>query len=385
MLTGGGSGGHITPILAIATELKKIRPDVHVVYVGQKGDSLADVPAAHSAIDAVYAVRAGKFRRYHGEGWRQIFDLKTQCQNARDALWVLAGIWQSFWLMRKLRPQLIFTRGGFVSVPVALGGKLHGIPYITHDSDSTPSLANRVIARWASLHVVALPADLYPYPSAKTVVIGVPVKKEYEFVTQRLQHTYRQELGLGAYKQVLLITGGGNGAAQLNHVVAQNARELLRRYPALAIMHIAGRALEAATSKLYDDSLSTEERSRVFVKGLVNDLYRYSGAADIIIARGGATGLAEFAMQHKACIIVPAKQLVWQTHHAKVLHKKQAIRYISEDDSLQVGALSGAVDELLQDDDKRHELEAALGRFAHPDAAQELAMLLLKQADTRTA
>src|SRR5215471_5576967 len=108
VLSGGGSGGHITPILAVASELKKLRSGLHLVYVGQKGDTLADIPAAHPAIDEVFMVRAGKFRRYSGEGWRQLFDVATQAKNIRDAFRVLVGIWQSYRLMRKLRPAIIF-------------------------------------------------------------------------------------------------------------------------------------------------------------------------------------------------------------------------------------------------------------------------------------
>ena len=157
IVTGGGSGGHITPILAVAAELKRRDPKTRLIYVGQKGDGLADIPAADPNIDAVYAVQAGKFRRYHGEGWRQLLDLKMWFLNIRDAFYVLIGIWQSWRLMKRLRPDVIFSRGGFVSVPVALGGKFNGVPYITHDSDSIPSLANRLIARWAAVHAVALP------------------------------------------------------------------------------------------------------------------------------------------------------------------------------------------------------------------------------------
>lgn len=382
-MTAGGSGGHITPLLAVATELKKLRPDIQTVYIGQKGDKLGDVPAAHSAIDEVYTVRAGKFRRYHGEGWRQLLDLETQTKNIRDAIWVLVGIWQSYWLMRRLKPQVIFTRGGFVSVPVALAGKLNGVPYITHDSDSTPSLANRIIARWATLHAVSLPVDLYPYPRDKTVMVGVPVSDAFVPVTQKLQHTYRKELALDAYRQVVLVTGGGNGAAQLNRAVVHSAAALLARYPGLAIVHIAGRAQEEHVQQAYDDLHLGDARKRVIVKGFVTDLYRYSGAADIIVARGGATGIVEFAQQHKACIIIPAKQLVWQEHHAKVMEGLDAIIYLAEEESNQKGRLGLAIQELLDHPDVRHSLGEKLSTFARPDAAKHLAMVLLEQAQAK--
>ncbi|HVI60731.1 MAG TPA: glycosyltransferase, partial [Candidatus Saccharimonadales bacterium] len=96
VLTGGGSGGHITPLLAVAHELKRRQPAARLVYIGQKGDSFGDIPAADASIDEVFHIRAGKFRRYHGESfWRQLVDLPTMFKNARDFFYVLAGIRQS--------------------------------------------------------------------------------------------------------------------------------------------------------------------------------------------------------------------------------------------------------------------------------------------------
>lgn len=268
-------------------------------------------------------------------------------------------------------------------MPVALAGKLNGIPYITHDSDSTPSLANRIIARWAALHAVALPVDLYPYPRAKTVMVGVPVSDMFVPITHKIQQSYREELGIAADAQVVLITGGGNGSAQLNQVIINNAAELLRRYPKLVVTHIAGRSLEKAVSSAYDALDLEGDRKRVIVKGFVSDLYRYSGAADIIIARGGATGIAEFAQQKKACIIIPAQQLVWQAHHARVMEGLHAIVCLSESESEHEGRLAGALRELLDSPEHRHHLEEALATFARPDAAKRLAMVLLEQAQAK--
>jgi len=117
-----------------------LQPGVRIVYIGKRGESLLDILSEDPNIDEVLTVRAGKFRRYNGEGWKQLLDIPTQAKNIRDAIYVLIGTWQSFWLLRKLKPSVLFTRGGFVSVPVALGAVLNRIPYVTHDSDSIPSL-----------------------------------------------------------------------------------------------------------------------------------------------------------------------------------------------------------------------------------------------------
>lgn len=384
VVTGGGSGGHITPILAVAHELKRQQPGVRIVYIGQKGDRLIDIPAADSNIDEVFAVSAGKFRRYNGEGWKQLLDLPTQFKNIRDAFRVAKGLWQSYRLLRQLKPSIIFTRGGFVSVPVALGGKLNGIPYVTHDVDSVPSLANRIIGRWAALHAVALPKEVYPYPPEKTELVGVPLHHEYQRVTPELQKRYRKELKLDGYRQMLFVTGGGNGADQLNKAVVANADYLLKRYPELCIVHLAGRSLEAVTNTAYDDAVAPEARKRVMVHGFIAGLYKYIGAADVVIARGGATNLAEFAVQAKACIIVPASQLVGnhQVKNAQVYADRGAIIMFNEEQSEQEQRLGRAVGELLDDPKKRAELGKQLHEYARTDAAERLAVLLLERAKT---
>jgi UDP-N-acetylglucosamine--N-acetylmuramyl-(pentapeptide) pyrophosphoryl-undecaprenol N-acetylglucosamine transferase len=377
VMTGGGSGGHITPILAVAHELKQLRPDAEIIYIGQRGDKLLDVPTADPNIDVIHTVSAGKLRRYSDEGWRQLLDIRSQALNIRDLFRIIAGIWQSFWLIRKLKPEVIFTRGGFVSVPVALGGLLNHVPYITHDADSVPSLANRLIARWARFHAVALPIELYPYPKSKTIMVGIPVSRQYESVTPALQTRYRQEIAVPAEAQVVFVTGGGNGAQRLNRAVVENAAYLLTHYPKLVLVHVTGRALEAETNTAYDALDLKSARSRVVVAGFVHDLYRYSGAADVVVARGGATNLAEFSIQAKACIIVPSTQLGWNVKNSQALADRQAVVQLNEEQAEQPERLGRCIGDLLDNAQARVVLGQHLAELARPDSAKELAELLV--------
>lgn len=380
-MTGGGSGGHITPILAVARELKQQQPIATIYYIGQRGDGLADVPAADPNIDETYAVSAGKLRRYADETWLQrVTDVRTIALNIRDAVRLLAGTWQSWRLLGSLQPDVVFTRGGFVSVPVAFASRLRRIPYLTHDSDSVPSLANRLIAKGAAKHAVALPPEIYPYPVAKTVMVGVPVSSQYQPVTPSLLASYRKEIGLRTAK-MLLVTGGGNGARVLNQAVAQNAKYLLGTFPDVTIVHVAGRALETETNQAYDALSLGAARARVQVYGFLGDLYRFSGAADVVIARGGATNLAEFALQQKACLIVPSKQLSWNVKNAATLAERGAILQLNEEQVEQPERLGRAVGDLLEHPEKCAELGQALAEYAHPHAAAELAALILQTAD----
>ena len=385
VMTGGGTGGHITPALAVAHELKQLRPEAYITYVGQVGDSLGDVPAQDKNIDQVVNVRAGKFRRYHGEGWKQLLDVVTLYKNLQDAIWALVGIWQSFWLLGKLKPDIIFTRGSYVSVPVCLAAVLRRIPYITHDSDAIPSLSNRLIARWARVHAVALPKEVYTtYPPQKTVTVGVPIANSFHKIGADELRQWRAELGLTPSGRLLLVTGGGRGADRLNKAVMNCVLDLLKRYSDLVIVHVTGIDLEADALQRYKQFLPADQQSRVIVKGFVTNLYQYSGVADVVVTRSGATSLAEFAAQAKACVVVPNPQLTGghQLKNAQVLADRKAIRLVSEavlrDDP---SALMPALTDLFDHPDKAKALGAKLSELAQPNAAHLLAVLLLEMVE----
>lgn len=235
ILTGGGSGGHITPILAVAHELKRLRPELSIIYVGQKGEKLSEVISRSPDIDGAAYVWAGKWRRYHGEGWRQLLDLSTLLKNIRDVFRVAIGTVQSYRLLKHYKPAGVFIKGGFVGVPVGVAAHWRHIPFITHDSDALPGLANRLVGRWAVAHAVGMPAELYAYTPSKTFYVGVPIAAEYQPVTPQLKQQAKQETGLGAFDQVLLVTGGGLGAQRVNEAVLGIVPSLLKSHPKLAV------------------------------------------------------------------------------------------------------------------------------------------------------
>lgn len=383
VLTGGGtSAGHITPSLAVAHELKEIDPTVETIYIAQAGDSFADLPRQHPAIDKVYAIRAGKFRRYHSMGVRQLFDIPTVAKNIRDLFLFGIGIVQSYFLLLRLKPDAILMKGGYVGAPVGLAAALLHIPYVTHDSDAIPGLANRIVARWARLHAVALPKEIYPYPPEKTVIVGVPVQGEFQPVTPALQAQYKQEIGLEGYNRVLFVTGGGQGSIRLNKAVIEVMPALLEQYPDMAVVHLAGRSQEKIVRAAYDKVLSQAEQERISVKGFISGLHKYSGAADVIVTRAGATTLAEFAVQHKACVIVPNPFLTGghQLKNAQVLADRHAAVCVPEQQlDTDPKALETAISQLMSNADERSELAKQLGKLAHPGASKELAMVLLKE------
>lgn len=332
--------------------------------------------AGQTAFDQQYQIFAGKFRRYHGESWlKRILDIKTNLQNLRDLLWALIGTYQSWSLLRQLKPDVILLKGGYVGVPVGLAAR-RKYPMVTHDSDAVPGLANRVTGRWAVYHATALPAENYRYSPHTVRQTGVLVGQAYVRVSGDLQAQYKQELKLPADSQVLMITGGSLGSQVLNQAMAKIAPELLQTYNQLYIIHQAGQGKAGCYGEF--------KHPRLQVFELIPEMFRYSGAADVVVTRAGANTLAELGVQGKACIVVPNPLLTegHQLENAQHLADKQAIEVINEAALAQNGAaaLQQAIQDLLQDASRRQKLAEQLQRLTIPDAADKLARLLMDVA-----
>ena len=350
------------------------------MYIAQQGDSLADLPAHDPNIDRVYSIRAGKLRRYHGESLiKQLLDFSTVAKNIRDIFFTISGIWQSIFLLKKLSPDVVFVKGGFVGLPVGLAAALWRIPYVTHDSDALPGLANRIIAPWATMHAVAMPKEIYAYPQEKTVSVGVPVSSKFHELDHKEMLSLRDKLNL-KYRQVILLTGGGNGSGRLNQALIGSAPLLMERYKDLGLVHLAGRSHEQAVRQEYKKILSPDEFKRVVIRGYASNLSDYSAASDIVITRAGATSIAEFASQAKPCIVIPSPVLTGghQLKNAQVLADRKAIRVVREESlDNDPAALMAPLTDLLDDHKKLTQLGQRLKEFEQSDSAYRLAMILL--------
>lgn len=331
--------------------------------------------AGQTVFDAQYKVFAGKFRRYNGESWfKRILDVKTNLLNIRDVFYVLFGTIESWFLLRKLKPDVILLKGGFVGVPIGLAARKR-VPIVTHDSDALPGLANRLVSRWAVYHATGMPPEYYQYPADKMKYVGVIVADTYQPVTPGSKASYRRELGIPTDALVLMITGGSLGARAINTAVVSFAPQLLNKELKLHIIHQVGNGNEAVYGDFKNERLS--------VQGLLANLYRYSGAADVIITRAGANTLAEFGVQAKACIVVPNPALTGghQLKNAAFLFEKGAVTVVDEADlATRPEILQEAVETLLADEARRIELGSRLNQLTVPDAAQNLAKLLVSAA-----
>ncbi|MDQ5971915.1 MAG: UDP-N-acetylglucosamine--N-acetylmuramyl-(pentapeptide) pyrophosphoryl-undecaprenol [Patescibacteria group bacterium] len=364
--------------MAVAHKLKELDPTTEIIYVGERGSRFSSMTKGQAVFDRQYKIFAGKFRRYHGESWfKRLLDVKTNLRNLRDLFYVFLGIIESWFLLRRLKPDVILLKGGFVGVPIGLAAR-HKYPLVTHDSDAIPGMANRLVSRWATYHATGMPPQYYKYPSEKMRYTGVIVSDNYQKVTGKLLQQYRHDLDLPADAQVLMITGGSNGAQSINLALAGFADDLLKDMSKLHIIHQVGVGNETVYGHY------THKRLQVYGLMPYSDLYKYSGAADVIVTRAGANTIAEYGIQAKACIIIPNPLLTGghQTKNAQYL-KEEGAALILDQDQLVTNhgqALKEAITDLLNDQKKRHELGQKLHNLAVPEAALSLAQLLVTAA-----
>ena len=379
-MTGGGSGGHITPLLSLAREIKSQQPGCQVIYVGHKGDDFDSLKSQTANFDFLAFINAGKFRRYHGEGIAALFDFKTLGLNIRDFFRLPGSIFSSYRLMRRFKPNVVFSKGGFVAVPVGVAARLSGVPIITHDSDSVPGLANRIVGRWAKVHATGMPAEYYTYPKSTIEYVGIPIDERIKKVTPKIMAECRKKLGLPAAGSVLLLSGGGNGSVRLNELLLAVAKNLLEADLSLHILHVTGRSHQQTVKDAYRQKLPKAELERVAVEGFTPDFYAYTAAADLVVTRAGATTLAELAAQGKACVIIPSPFLTGGHQLKNAQQLAEAGAAVVADETIEPDEFLVIVNELLSNDRRRFELAKNLYAAAKPDAAARLAEIIIQRA-----
>jgi len=299
-------------------------------------------------------------------------DVPTNLKNVRDAFYVVAGYAQSRRLLKKLRPDVVFIKGSSVGVPIGKACQSLKIPYFTHDSDSVPSLTNRLLAEGAIVHAVGMPPKSFAKQDASMRYTGIPVSPEYKLVDASLQKQYRDQLELPMDALVLTVTGGSLGARRLNRELRAVAEGLLEKFSKLYILHQTG-----AREPLYSD-LPAKFAGRVREIAYTDRLVAFTGAADLVVARAGATTIAELAIQGKACVFVPNPQLTGgqQSRNADFLGKYRAAVIVTEAMADDSGKLQKSIASMLESKSRRQEIAAEIHKLAKPDAANELAGII---------
>ncbi len=382
VLVGGGSGGHLTPLVAVATALKKADKSTCIIYIGQKQEDLQKVMDS-KFISGSYKISAGKFRRYHGESLiSHILDFRTVFLNIRDLFRFIYGFIESWFLLGKIHPDAIFLKGGFVSVPVGFVARLRRIPYITHDSDAIPGLANSLTAKGARMNTTAQPISIYPYEREKTVQVGIPLHPKFKRVTKSDMVASKKALGVSSHTPILFVVGGGLGARRINMALVKASKKILKDIPNLIIIHITGKKLFDETLHSYKETLEKIDLKRVRLVDFSTELYKLSSAADVVVTRAGATNIAEFATQAKPCIVIPNPVLTGgqQLHNANVLRKSKAALILYE---TELDSLDEAVLKVLSDKQYAQSIANALNELAPHESARKIANILLDIAQDK--
>lgn len=376
LAVGGGSGGHVTPVVAVIAELREQQSDVDIRFwcdrhfAPQAKSILADFDASLP----VYTVWAGKLRRYTHLTILQHFTIPSVLfPNIRDVFLVFVGIIQSIVRLIMWRPDVVFSKGGYVCLPVGWAAWLLRIPLVIHDSDAHPGLTNRLLAPAAKRIGTGVPLENYNYPVSKAVYVGVPISSKYVPLDEQKKREVKKLLGFDPARPLLVCVGGGLGSKKLNDAIARQLPLLLE---GTNVVLVSGAAQ-------YDElrSLTPQNDGRFILKDFISQgMPELLGAADVVISRAGATFLLELAALSVPTILVPGKQMVWQVKHAKVFADAQAVLMLDEArfEDAEDQSIALAVRKVLQDDQLRHRLARNLHKQARPHAARDMAAMILR-------
>lgn len=357
VVAGGGTAGHVYPTLAVVAELFKIAPDSKIAFIGQTGGPEQTILAEANLSQPVEYIHitAEKFRRY----WSfRVFIMPIA---------VLRGALQALGHLRRLHPSVVFCKGGYVCIPVALAAWWLGIPIILHETDASMGLANRLIAPFATRIAVSFPRPTFltEKTDRKIVFTGQPVRPEFFIIPTRRSSNLS--------RPVVMVTGSMQGARAINQLIQETLPELLEKY---RIIHITGpndyQALRSSTRSQYYEPVPYTAK-----------FYDLLVQADLVVARAGGT-IFELAALGKPSILIPLPSAAndHQRHNA-AMFEEQGAAVVLEETTLTGNQLVKKIGELIRDSKRRAMLSKNVRQFARKDAAAHLAKLILEISDQR--
>jgi UDP-N-acetylglucosamine--N-acetylmuramyl-(pentapeptide) pyrophosphoryl-undecaprenol N-acetylglucosamine transferase len=373
LVSGGGSGGHIYPALAVASVLEK-QYKAEILYLGS--DDGLENELAPAAGFPLAVIKAGKLQRY--VSWSTVTGIVR----------VPVGITQALGIVRKFRPEVVFTSGGYVAVPAGLAARLNGVPLLMHQQDVPPNLSNRLIAPLATRISVAFADSLSYFPARKTLQLGNPLRKEILDMRQVSPQQARRQLELDADLPLLLVTGGSQGARHLNQVVCRTLPDLL---PYCQVLQISGKLLLQETRELSEQTMAgldagLRQRYRL-VPYLNEEMPAALQAAELVLCRSGAATLSELAVLGKPAILVPLPPAIGsspQEANAAMFDRKGAAQVIKDTD-LKPQLLVDRVKSIITSNTSLQSMAEAVRTFARPDATQEIVTEVMRIASTKSA
>lgn len=383
---GGGSGGHITPIVAVINKIldrqsQSKNGDHYDIRVWC--DRKFAPQARKLLVDAdirVDIIAAGKLRRYANlKWWYRWFSpyhiIHTHIPNLIDMFKIAGGFIQSLVKLLIWRPDVVFCKGGYVSLPVGFVAHLYHIPLVIHDSDTVPGLTNRVLAKYADAIGTGAPVENYPsYPKRITKFVGVPVRDNVKSIPKNRQAILKDELGLDDKRPLILAMGGGLGAVAINNAMVDIGQKLVDD----------GYQIVLLTGRGHDVDVPRGAKKYFHAYDFSNKIVEYEQVADVVVTRAGATTMAELAAIGIPTIIVPSPYLSGdhQSKNAEVYAKAEAAVVVNEFDMRDNSAVPyNAISDLLNNDKKRARLAKNLHQFAKGDALNAMVDMIVDQAE----
>jgi len=304
LFTGGGTGGHIFPIIAIAEEMRKRDPNLNLAYIGPS-DFTSKTFLPQAKIKSYY-ISSGKLRRY--------FSIISFFSNFFDLLIKIPlGIFQSFMIMFFTAPDVIISKGGFGSIPVVIAGFILRIPIFMHESDVVPGLANKIGSKLSEKVFVSFPINEMEYfPRKKMIESGNPVRS---VLTRGNKEEAQKLFNLSGEKPVILILGGSQGSERINEVILDILIDVLQEFEIIHQTGMAGfKRVKNESLAMIDEGLRKYYHPYFFLDE--KELTLAYAAADCIVARSGAGTIFEIALLKKPSILIPLPESA-QNHQVR--------------------------------------------------------------------
>ncbi|MBR1598290.1 MAG: undecaprenyldiphospho-muramoylpentapeptide beta-N-acetylglucosaminyltransferase [Lachnospiraceae bacterium] len=315
VMTGGGTAGHVTPNIALLPSLKEAGYEVHYIgsYNGIEKKLIEDIGIPY------YGISSGKLRRY--------FDIK----NFSDPFRVIKGLSEANHLIKKLQPDVVFSKGGFVSVPVVLAAKRNHVPAIIHESDMTPGLANKICIPAATKVCCNFKETFDLLPEGKAVLTGTPIRKE---LFEGSRNKAAEFCHLDPNKKAILIIGGSSGSVVINNIIRESLDDIL---PNFQVIHLCG--------KDHLDETLNDKKGYVQFEYISKELRDLFALCDLVISRAGANAICELLALKKPNILIPLSRAASrgdQILNAKSF-KKSGYSYVIEEEELSKASLLNAI------------------------------------------
>jgi UDP-N-acetylglucosamine--N-acetylmuramyl-(pentapeptide) pyrophosphoryl-undecaprenol N-acetylglucosamine transferase len=370
LLTGGGTGGHVYPLVAVAAELQILAAEsgtnLEIRYLGAYGPYKELLQVNNIRVGRV---AASKLRRYFSVG--NFIDVP------KFVFSLFQAVIKIFWFM----PDIVFSKGGPGALAVVLAARFYRIPVIVHESDTVPGLTNLISGRFAKLVAVSFESAAGYFPKKEVVLTGNPIRKYLlNDLDKESKDNNKGFLGFDLQLPLVLVMGGSQGAASINDLILDNLPELLRF---TQIIHQTGRAnYDGVVSKLESIGLTEEIKARYQpVDYFENDIRTAFIASDLVVNRASAGAIFEIAAFGKPAILIPLQPEVAAHDHQTLNaedYAKGGAAIVMDQDEITPESFVESLKNLLQNPAELAKMSDAARRFAKPEAALNLAKIILR-------